>query len=130
MVLFPHRKGARSVILSVSKDCCRPFRSKLTESDRVMPAPDIDLVTKGRKLRTGSSPWAKPSLSPRPLTESVKADVVVVGAGITGAFVAEALSRRGVNAAPGPHATPLSKLHERPAPSLVLNVRLRDILDA
>ena len=51
-------------------------------------------MTIAENLRTGGSIWAEPKLKPRPLSNSLKADVVIVGAGVTGAFVAQALSTR------------------------------------
>ena len=49
-------------------------------------------------LRSGRSLWeltAAPSPPSMPLTGTVRTDVVIVGAGITGAFIAERLTRTG-----------------------------------
>ncbi|QQQ17982.1 FAD-binding oxidoreductase [Brevundimonas vitis] len=53
-------------------------------------------ATNKRDLRTGRSVWAdSPGLgvSVRPLTEAVSVDVAIVGAGISGAFIARELAR-------------------------------------
>lgn len=55
-------------------------------------------VTQLRDLRTGKSPWRALDVHAVPverLVAPMKADVVVVGAGITGALVAEALTAKG-----------------------------------
>lgn len=55
-------------------------------------------VTRHRDLRTGMSPWFTPDapvVPVAPLAAPLRADVVVVGAGITGALVAQALSALG-----------------------------------
>ena len=55
-------------------------------------------VTLHRDLRTGTSPWFTPDAPVVPverLAAPLRADVVVVGAGITGALVAQALSATG-----------------------------------
>jgi glycine/D-amino acid oxidase-like deaminating enzyme len=52
------------------------------------------VVTRARDLRTGRSIWANRRASPvthRPLANDVETDVLVIGAGITGAMVAQAL---------------------------------------
>ncbi len=57
-----------------------------------------DVVTKSKDLRTGRSVWEATRAPPVPhrrLTRDVEADVLVVGAGITGAMVADALSAEG-----------------------------------
>ena len=54
-------------------------------------------ITPEKKLHTGQSVWMRMSgqrVPARRLTASIKADVVVVGAGVSGAFMAEALTRR------------------------------------
>ena len=61
-----------------------------------------DSVTQHRDLRTGTSPWCTPSAPTIPvqrLAAPLRADVVVVGAGITGALVAQALSATGQSVA-------------------------------
>lgn len=60
-----------------------------------MPLPQAGLLTEPEDLRTGSSVWADCQGRDRPLRSSMKADVVVVGAGVTGAFVAHALAKHG-----------------------------------
>lgn len=59
-------------------------------------------TTKHRKLRTGTSVWMRQSL-PRlpvsPLKSGRRVDVVVIGAGVTGAMVAEELSEAGFSIA-------------------------------
>lgn len=52
-----------------------------------------------RRLRSGRSPWAieRFPLPHRPLAADCRVDVVVVGAGITGSLVAEALSATGAS---------------------------------
>ncbi len=57
-------------------------------------------VTEVRDLRTGTPVWAGYASSPilpETLLQSMKADVVVVGAGITGALIAEATSASGLS---------------------------------
>jgi glycine/D-amino acid oxidase-like deaminating enzyme len=53
-------------------------------------------ATVEKKLRAGTSVWARPSvrISASPLKDSIRADVVIVGAGVSGAFMARALARR------------------------------------
>jgi glycine/D-amino acid oxidase-like deaminating enzyme len=56
------------------------------------------VVTKSKDLRTGRSVWEARRASPVPhgrLSRDIKTDVLVVGAGITGAMVADALSAEG-----------------------------------
>ena len=60
------------------------------------------MVTKSRDLRTGRSVWQAGRASPVPhrrLTRDIETDVLVVGAGITGAMVADALSAEGFKVA-------------------------------
>ncbi|MEP2117094.1 MAG: FAD-dependent oxidoreductase [Bauldia litoralis] len=55
------------------------------------------MTTEDRDLRTGRTYWQSrpmPAVPHRPLIRDVKGDVLVVGAGISGALVAEALSDR------------------------------------
>ena len=57
-------------------------------------------ATKIRDLRTGTPVWtayAMPPVATGLLTQSMKTDVVVIGAGITGALTAEALSALGLS---------------------------------
>jgi glycine/D-amino acid oxidase-like deaminating enzyme len=65
-----------------------------------MPAPSSYSATSEKNLLSGNPLW-KGTASARgkthPLTESIKADVVVVGAGISGAFMANALTQRYAN---------------------------------
>jgi glycine/D-amino acid oxidase-like deaminating enzyme len=53
--------------------------------------------TRHKDLRGGTPPWHRPSarLARRPLEASIKCDVVIVGAGITGSLMAEHLTGRG-----------------------------------
>ncbi len=54
-------------------------------------------ATNEKRLRAGNSVWADSSgakLRPRKLIDSTRADVVIVGAGISGAFMAHALAGR------------------------------------
>ena len=60
------------------------------------------VVTKSKDLRTGRSVWQAGRASPVPhrrLTRDIETDVLVVGAGITGAMVADALSAEGFKVA-------------------------------
>jgi glycine/D-amino acid oxidase-like deaminating enzyme len=55
------------------------------------------LATRARKLTDGTSIWAHSrgrGVLSRKLDRSIKADVVIVGAGVSGAFMADALSKR------------------------------------
>lgn len=57
------------------------------------------MVTQSRNLRTGKPIWPSPALSSlniRPLRRDTAADVLVIGAGITGAMVADALAGAGL----------------------------------
>ncbi len=57
----------------------------------------IAVVTKSKDLRTGRSVWQQhraPPVPHRPLTRDLETDVLVIGAGITGAMVADALCRQ------------------------------------
>lgn len=56
-------------------------------------------ATHHRDLRTGQSIWSarrRPAIAARPLTRDIACDVVVVGAGVSGALIAEALSDAGL----------------------------------
>ena len=58
------------------------------------------MVTRSKDLRTGRSVWQQhraPPLPHRPLTRDLKTEVLVIGAGITGAMVADALCREGMD---------------------------------
>jgi NADPH-dependent 2,4-dienoyl-CoA reductase/sulfur reductase-like enzyme len=58
------------------------------------------LITEQRDLRTGTPLWTArgtPPIATRLLEAPRKTDVVIVGAGITGALVAEAASARGLS---------------------------------
>ena len=57
-------------------------------------------VTEARDLRTGTPVWssyASSALTVEILRQGIRAGVVVVGAGVTGALIAEALSSRGLS---------------------------------
>jgi len=59
-------------------------------------------ATHHRDLRTGQSIWSarrRPAITVQPLTRDIVCDVVVVGAGISGALIAEALSEAGLKTA-------------------------------
>jgi len=56
-------------------------------------------ATHHRDLRTGQSIWSarrRPAIAAQPLTRDIACDVVVVGAGVSGALIAEALSEAGL----------------------------------
>jgi glycine/D-amino acid oxidase-like deaminating enzyme len=56
-------------------------------------------ATHHRDLRTGQSIWSarrRPAIAAQPLTRDIACDVVVVGAGVSGALIAEALSDAGL----------------------------------
>ena len=53
------------------------------------------MITRRKKLRTDGSLWQHlraPRVAYRPLTKNERADVLIVGAGITGAMIGEALA--------------------------------------
>ncbi|MGQ2933577.1 MAG: NAD(P)/FAD-dependent oxidoreductase [Sphingopyxis sp.] len=57
-------------------------------------------ATHHRDLRTGQSIWSarrRPAIAAQQLTRDIACDVVVVGAGVSGALIAEALSDAGLN---------------------------------
>ncbi len=57
------------------------------------------METKSKDLRTGRSIWEDrqaPSVAHAPLTRDIKTDVLVIGAGITGAMIADALTAEGL----------------------------------
>ncbi|MGV7122915.1 NAD(P)/FAD-dependent oxidoreductase [Sphingopyxis sp. 550A] len=56
-------------------------------------------ATHHRDLRTGQSIWSarrRPAIAAQPLTRDIACDAVVVGAGVSGALIAEALSDAGL----------------------------------
>lgn len=56
-------------------------------------------ATHHRDLRTGQSIWSarrRPAIAAQPLTHDIACDAVVVGAGVSGALIAEALSDAGL----------------------------------
>src|SRR3546814_13484289 len=56
-------------------------------------------ATHHRDLRTGRSIWSarrRPAIPSRPLTRDIACDAIVVGAGVSGALIAEALSEAGL----------------------------------
>ena len=74
-------------------------------------------LTNHRDLRTGRSIWMArrgPSVACAPLTRNISCDVVVIGAGISGALIAENLNDAGLNVVildrrgPGQGSTPAS----------------------
>ena len=74
-------------------------------------------LTNHRELRTGRSIWMArrgPSVACAPLTRNISCDVVVIGAGISGALIAENLNDAGLNVVildrrgPGQGSTPAS----------------------
>ena len=59
----------------------------------------VAVVTKRKDLRTGRSVWEQrraPPVPHKPLKRDIETDVLVIGAGITGAMVADALSDGGL----------------------------------
>lgn len=57
------------------------------------------MTTKSKNLRTGRSIWEDrpaPAVPHGPLTRNLKTDVLVIGAGITGAMIADALTTEGL----------------------------------
>jgi glycine/D-amino acid oxidase-like deaminating enzyme len=60
------------------------------------------VVTRGRDLRTGRSVWQTrlaPPVPTTPLRRDAEADVLIIGAGITGAMIADALAASGMSIA-------------------------------
>ena len=58
------------------------------------------MITRKRKLRTQGSLWEHlraPRVPCRALTRDIHTDVLIVGAGITGAMIGEALSEAGLD---------------------------------
>lgn len=65
-----------------------------------MTAPKAGSVTQSRDLRTGRTIWMerrRPPLKIRPFKRALRCDVAVVGAGISGAIIAEMLSEAGLD---------------------------------
>lgn len=65
-----------------------------------MPKSDAGSATHHRDLRTGRPIWMerrRPALDVRPFARSLQCDVAVVGAGISGALIAEMLSEAGLD---------------------------------
>ena len=64
-----------------------------------MKPPTCDEQGPTLDLRTGTTIWERgpqaPPVAATPLTENIKADVIIVGSGITGSFIAERLTRSG-----------------------------------
>ncbi len=63
---------------------------------------DASSVTHGRDLRTGTPVWLRrglPRVPCSPLSESIAVDVAIVGAGVSGALVADALVQAGQSVA-------------------------------
>jgi glycine/D-amino acid oxidase-like deaminating enzyme len=61
---------------------------------------DVDSITQHRDLRTGTPLWARLGSAPlgtQILSSSARTDVVIAGAGITGALLAEAATARGLS---------------------------------
>jgi glycine/D-amino acid oxidase-like deaminating enzyme len=59
----------------------------------------VAVVTQSKDLRTGYSVWQRhraPPIPHQPLKRDLKTDVLVIGAGITGAMVADALASNGM----------------------------------
>src|SRR5215218_2626285 len=57
------------------------------------------VVTRHKDLRTGCSVWEAsraPSVPHRPLKRDIETEVLIIGAGITGAMVADALTSSGM----------------------------------
>jgi NADPH-dependent 2,4-dienoyl-CoA reductase/sulfur reductase-like enzyme len=57
-------------------------------------------ATKEKNLRTGQPVWEAypaPRIPHRGLTRDITADILIVGAGITGAMIAEALANAGLD---------------------------------
>jgi len=57
-------------------------------------------LTRKRDLRTGKPIWSahrRPPIANKPLTHDIDTDVAIVGAGISGALIAEMLSDAGLD---------------------------------
>ena len=66
----------------------------------VIPMAATIALTPEKRLRTGRSVWSDtphPQLATRALSRPLQCDIAIVGAGISGAFMAEALSRHYAN---------------------------------
>lgn len=58
------------------------------------------MIAQSRDVRTGAPVWTayeQPAISVKPLQSNAQTDVLIIGAGISGAMMAEALSGQGVN---------------------------------
>jgi glycine/D-amino acid oxidase-like deaminating enzyme len=53
-----------------------------------------DSATHQKDLRTGNSLWTIRKFKRQPLKDSIRADVAIVGAGVSGAFMAQALAKQ------------------------------------
>jgi glycine/D-amino acid oxidase-like deaminating enzyme len=63
-----------------------------------MTPPDLDEESPTLDLRSGRTIWERVAPAPSaaaPLSENIRTDVVIVGSGITGSFIAERLTRSG-----------------------------------
>jgi glycine/D-amino acid oxidase-like deaminating enzyme len=80
-----------------------PAAASLRQDARCSPRSAISILdsddTEQADLRGGRSPWFAASAHPlRPaVSESLKCDALIVGAGITGSLIAERLTRQGLN---------------------------------
>jgi glycine/D-amino acid oxidase-like deaminating enzyme len=71
-----------------------------SRGERMTSASAVESVTEQRDLRTGTPVWAayaQVALEVEKLVAPLKIDVVIVGAGITGALLAEATTARGLS---------------------------------
>lgn len=69
------------------------------------------MLTRKRDLRTGSPVWAvarKPAIPQEPLARDLDSDVLVVGAGISGALLAENLTEAGLKVVVADRRSPLA----------------------
>ncbi len=79
------------------------------------------MLTRTKDLSTGTPVWsayATPAIPTHRLTGDIKADVLVIGAGVSGAMVAEELAEAGFSVVVADRRKPLSGLHlgiDRPA---------------
>src|SRR6188508_1267024 len=64
------------------------------------PKMSLRALTRKRNLRTGAPVWSserKPAVPQHRLTADLEADVLIVGAGISGALLAESLTEAGLS---------------------------------